>query len=208
MGSGETRPRGIVLIGLRGSGKSTVGGILAELLQMPFRDSDEEITRRHGHTPGAILRDQGEAELRCLEKQVISDLAASAPPGCIFALGGGVPCDPDNRAALGQWSAVLLDAPDGVLEERIQADQSVWEMAAGASGREISARPPLTDLPLVDEIAALRRERWPDYLAMNPRVVDAACGDARTVADEVRRSLASAHDPSEESGRRDLEGTS
>ena len=64
---------------------------------------------------------------------------------------------------------MLLDAPDGVLEERILADQSVWETAAGAAGREISDRPPLTDLPLADEIATLRRERWPDYLAPTSR---------------------------------------
>lgn len=167
--------RRLVLLGLRGCGKSTVGVELARLLALEFRDSDAEIARAAGLSAGEVLRRHGLEEFRRRERDAVRRLAAETSG--VLALGGGAPLDAENRALLAGWRAVLLDASDAVLEGRITAE---------ATG----ARPPLTSLPIVEEIRALRVARWPAYLSWDPILVSNEGRTAAETAQDIVRQIA------------------
>ena len=102
--------RNIVLIGMPGSGKSTVGRLLAKQLGRPFRDTDEEIVARAGKPIPEIFRDEGEGAFRDLESAVVADLSQYG--GAVIATGGGAILRQENLDALRQNGAlVLLDRP-------------------------------------------------------------------------------------------------
>ena len=88
---------GVVLIGYRGSGKTTVGRLLAERLAKAFVDCDEVIVARQGKSIREIFLTQGEEAFRKAETQVISELASSTD--CVIALGGGAIVREENRRA-------------------------------------------------------------------------------------------------------------
>ena len=90
--------RHLVLIGLPGAGKSTVGPLLAERLNLPFLDFDAEIERRTGRSVPAIIRTDGESAFRELERTLTAELAMSAP--AVLAPGGGWVTRPDTVALL------------------------------------------------------------------------------------------------------------
>jgi shikimate kinase / 3-dehydroquinate synthase len=111
----------IVLVGLPGSGKSSVGRLLGERLRRPFIDLDALIERRTGRTPASLIESEGEPRFRLLESDAI--LEACAVAGAVISTGGGAVIDPLNRWAL--WDAglsVWLDAPDEVLLDRLVRD--------------------------------------------------------------------------------------
>ena len=91
-----SRPR-VVLIGAAGSGKTTVGALLAQRLSLPFRDTDADIEQVTGASPGDILVLSGEAEFRRRERAAVKSALRSAG---VVAVGGGAPHDPDVRAAI------------------------------------------------------------------------------------------------------------
>ena len=91
------RERTILLVGLMGSGKSTVGRGLATALQLPFRDADEEIERAARRTVAEIFAERGEREFRDGERRVIARLIGSEPPH-VLAAGGGAFMDAQTRA--------------------------------------------------------------------------------------------------------------
>jgi shikimate kinase len=80
--------RGLVLIGYRGTGKSTVGRILAERSGRRFLDSDREIEARSGRSIGSIFALCGEPAFRDWEERILAELVAESP-GAILATGGG-----------------------------------------------------------------------------------------------------------------------
>ena len=90
----------IVLIGMPGSGKSTVGRAAAELLDRPFYDADEEIQRRAGKTIPELFAREGEDAFRELEHQVLTDLGKRG--GGVIAAGGGAVCFARNLPSLRQ----------------------------------------------------------------------------------------------------------
>ena len=79
--------RPLVLVGFMAVGKSTIGRLLADRLEVPFADTDAEIERAFGMTVADIFRARGEAEFRDAERRVISGLLAGRP--MILAAGGG-----------------------------------------------------------------------------------------------------------------------
>jgi shikimate kinase len=89
----------LVLVGLMGSGKSTVGRIVAARLHRPFYDSDEMVEARTGRTVREIFESDGEAAYRPLETDALLDALASSEPA-VIAAAGGVVLAPVNRAAL------------------------------------------------------------------------------------------------------------
>lgn len=118
--SPATRPV-ISLIGLMGSGKSTLGRVLANQLGLQFIDLDAEIERLHGPIV-SIFETSGEARFRALEREVLLELLA-APTPFVLATGGGTPCQPGLMDHLVQAGPVLwLDAPLDTLLERAAAD--------------------------------------------------------------------------------------
>lgn len=90
----------IVLIGMPGSGKTTIGKLLAEKLNREFYDSDEEIVKRENRSIPQIFATDGEAYFRKVEKEVIADLTKKQ--GVILATGGGAVLDRDNRLNMRQ----------------------------------------------------------------------------------------------------------
>lgn len=110
--------RTIVLIGLMGVGKTTVGRRLAQALDWPFRDADEEIERAAGRTVSEIFDDFGEAGFREGERKVIARLLEEPP--MVLALGGGAFVDPDTRALVKAHAcSIWLQADVETLVQRV-----------------------------------------------------------------------------------------
>ena len=90
--------KNIVLIGMMGCGKTTVGRLAAEKLGMAFVDTDEKIERDTGRTIPDLFAQEGEAYFRNWELRVSEELARQS--GLVIACGGGLPTRPDSIAAL------------------------------------------------------------------------------------------------------------
>ena len=95
----------IILTGFMGSGKSTVGRLLAHQLQFEFVDTDDLIETRDGRSIATIFSEEGEPFFRRLEAQISQEL--SLRRGLVVATGGRLMLDPDNAAALGGTGAVF-----------------------------------------------------------------------------------------------------
>jgi shikimate kinase len=111
--------RPIVLVGLMGVGKSTVGRRLAARLRLPFADADHEIERASGLSVTEIFERFGEPYFRDGERRVIARLMDGSPK--VIATGGGAFVNDDTRALiLRDATSVWLDAPPAVLAERVK----------------------------------------------------------------------------------------
>ncbi|MEU3608026.1 shikimate kinase [Streptomyces sp. NPDC035033] len=88
----------VVLVGPMGSGKSTVGALLAERLGAPYRDTDADIVAAEGREISDIFVEDGEEHFRALEKAAVA--RALAEHEGVLALGGGAILDADTRALL------------------------------------------------------------------------------------------------------------
>ncbi|MFD0145054.1 MULTISPECIES: shikimate kinase [unclassified Streptomyces] len=88
----------VVLVGPMGSGKSTVGALLAERLGVPYRDTDADIVAAQGREISDIFVDEGEPRFRELERQAVA--TAVAEHAGVLALGGGAVLDADTRTLL------------------------------------------------------------------------------------------------------------
>lgn len=134
----------IVLVGMPGCGKTTVGRELARLSGKPFVDLDEEIVRRAGKSIPDIFREEGEAAFRELESQVLADICARS--GQVIATGGGAVLRAENRAAMRRTGWVyflcrnLEELPTdgrplsqkGSLEEMYRVRKPLYSAAADA----------------------------------------------------------------------------
>lgn len=111
----------LVLVGMMGVGKSTVGRIVAAQLDRPLYDSDEMIEERDGRTVREIWHDEGEPAYRLLETQALLD-ALAAPEPSVIAAAGGVVLSETNRDALKAADAdvVWLLADVDVLLQRVR----------------------------------------------------------------------------------------
>ena len=111
--------RTVVLVGMMGSGKTAIGKSLADALQMPFLDSDQEIETAANATIAEIFARDGEAFFRRRESEVIDRLLASGP--CILSTGGGAFMQRRNRKAIKRAGvAVWLDADLALLWDRVR----------------------------------------------------------------------------------------
>lgn len=166
------RGPGWVLIGFRGSGKTTVGRALAERLGVPWVDTDEQIMRRAGRSIREIFADSGEPAFRELERAMIAELNPS--PAKVVAVGGGAIEDRRNIARLRELGRIIwLDAPAAALAARIAADPETE-----------TTRPSLTGLNPADEVATVLMRRRPLYAQACDLRVDAT-SDTPTVIVEV-----------------------
>jgi shikimate kinase len=96
----------VVLVGVPGAGKSTVGRALADRLGVPFRDTDEDVESTAGRAIADIFVESGEPEFRRLEVAAVAR-ALREHPG-VLALGGGAVMDPGTRAHLAEHPVVWL----------------------------------------------------------------------------------------------------
>ncbi|HMO76056.1 MAG TPA: shikimate kinase [Sphingopyxis sp.] len=112
------RERPIVLVGLMGSGKSTIGRRLAQRLGMRFADADDEIERAADMTISDIFARFGEAHFRDGERRVIARLLAGKP--LVLATGGGAFMNDETRALIQERAlSIWLDADIATLVERV-----------------------------------------------------------------------------------------
>ena len=113
----------IALVGLPGSGKTTVGRHLARRLQLPFIDSDQQIEHRLGFSIREFFEREGEQAFRDLEESVIDELTAG--PACVLSTGGGAVLRPANREHLRGRAKVfyLRTTPEDVFR-RVRHDRS------------------------------------------------------------------------------------
>ena len=88
----------VILIGPMGSGKTTIGSLLAEKLGLSFRDTDQLIEEQEGKTVSQIFLDQGEDAFRAIEKRVLREELLT--DGTVLSLGGGAPISIDAQSAL------------------------------------------------------------------------------------------------------------
>ncbi|MCE2884198.1 MAG: hypothetical protein LW806_04770 [Planctomycetaceae bacterium] len=158
-------PCHLVLVGLRGSGKSTLGALLAEDLARPFIDLDDRTAALLGSTSaGDAFRTAGQAAFRAAESRALAD--ALAGPPLVLALGGGTPTAPGAaellRAARANGGAyvVFLDPPIASMAKRLE--------------RDAGNRPSLTGRGVIEEIEEIAERRRPLYAALADRVVRGA----------------------------------
>jgi shikimate kinase len=116
--SGIRADRSIVLVGLMGVGKSSIGKRLAARLHMPFVDADAEIEAAAGMSISEIFARFGEPHFRDGERRVIARLLKTGPR--VIATGGGAFCDPETRALIREKAiAIWLDADLETLVSRV-----------------------------------------------------------------------------------------
>jgi shikimate kinase len=159
----------VYLVGMPGSGKSTVGAELAARLGVPFLDLDVEVERAEGRSITEIFQSDGESGFRAREARALVDVSKNDP--AVIACGGGVVLEPANRITLrNTGTCVFLDVPIDVLAARVRPD---------------------ADRPLIRASGDLERilaEREPLYREFAAHVVDGA-GDPGAVADAIVEEL-------------------
>ena len=110
--------RPVVLVGLMGAGKSTVGRRLARRLGIPFVDSDAAIEDAAGLSPAEVFERYGEQDFRDGERRLVARLVDEGKVS-VIATGGGAFIDPRTRELLNERAiTVWLDAPVDILTER------------------------------------------------------------------------------------------
>ncbi len=156
--------RNIVITGFMGTGKTTVGRLVADRLGRSFVDTDDEIARRAGKSIREIFEQQGESYFRHCERRLCRFLAAQR--GLVIATGGGMLVDESNRRVmLASGLVVCLNASPEVIRARLE--------------REASERPLLRG-----DWQALLAQRAAAYAAI-PHQVDTADKTPQRVADEI-----------------------
>lgn len=137
----------MALVGYMGSGKSTVGRILARRTGRKFVDLDREVSRRARRSIPEIFAESGEARFRDLEHNALR--SALERPGRVIACGGGAVLRPENRALLKTARTVFLQEDLGTLYERTR---SPGRPLQGSSYEEFERRY-RERLPLYREVA-------------------------------------------------------
>lgn len=163
----------IVLVGLMGAGKSTVGKRLANALHVDFVDSDNEIAEAAGCSISEIFETYGETMFRDLEKRVLMRLLSSGP--AVIATGGGAFMNEEIRAEIkARTLSIWLRADLEVLVERVSRRDTRPLLKSGDK-REILQR--------------LMDERYPVY-AEADITIDSNSGPHDTVVADILKMLA------------------
>ncbi len=164
----------IVLLGLMGTGKTTVGRLLAARLQRQLRDSDELLEARHGRTAAEIADDVGADGLHRLEAEVLLDALASPTP-CVIAAAASTIEDQRCRDALAGAFGVWLRADASALATRVRQQ----------------AHRPLED-NVEQQLATQAARRDPLFARAADLIVDVDDSPPEETADSVVRRLSDA----------------
>lgn len=170
--------RTVVLVGMMGSGKTAIGRSLAQVLDVPYVDSDAEIETAANASIAEIFSKSGEAFFRDREAEVIARLLQSQP--CVLSTGGGAYLAERNRVAISEHGvAVWLDADLDLLWERV---------------RHKDTRPLLRTADPRATLADLFKTRAPIYAKADMRAVADPAFSIEEMTQEVLRVLATRSD--------------
>ena len=170
----KTQVTRLILIGMMGAGKTTVGRELARRLNLRFADCDHELIARTGVSVPIIFEIEGEAGFRRRESRLLADLLGESD--IVVATGGGIVLDPANCALISERGiAIYLNVPPHVLWERTRRDRN---------------RPLLQVEDPRGRIEELFRQRDPMYRALANIVVDGEHGSCASMANRIEKALA------------------
>ena len=158
----------VVLMGLMGSGKSTVGALVATATGRPLIDTDTVISGATGKAVRQLWEEGGEAAYRLLESQVVLEALRGTAP-CVIAAPGGVVLDPAVRAALVDAFVVWLRTDPATLAQRVRPGDH---------------RPLLSDRPF-EVLSAMAVERSHLYAEVADLTIDTDRIDTESVATAV-----------------------
>lgn len=162
--------RSLVLVGLMGAGKSTVGRRLAQTLKLPFRDADHEIEAAAGMTIPDIFSIHGEEYFRDGERRVIARLLQEGP--MVLATGGGAFMNEETRQAIAEHGiSIWLKADLDILMRRV---------------RKRATRPLLQNPDPEGTMRRLMEVRYPIYAMADITVDSHEAPHDRVVADIVK----------------------
>jgi len=163
----------LILVGMMGAGKTTVGRLLARRLKRSFYDADEEIERRCGVGIPVIFDIEGEPGFRARETQVIAELCAL--DNAVLATGGGAVLAEENRRIIAARGIVVyLHARPPQLWQRVRHDRN---------------RPLLATADPQKTLDALYAERDPFYREVADLVVDTGKQSVQTLAKDLLTRL-------------------
>jgi len=159
----------LALVGFMGTGKTSVGRLVAEQLHFEFLDTDDLIQTRTGRTITDIFAQDGEPAFRALEKQIVGELAARSKT--VISTGGGLPTNLENLTALKIHALVVC---------LWASPEKIWERV-----RNQSHRPLLHDPDPERKIHELLKNRAPFY-----RQADVLINTDQRSAREVAQQIA------------------
>ena len=163
----------IVLIGFRGTGKSTVGELLANRLERDFIDSDKYIESSTGKTIKSIFKEDGEEGFRRIEADTIAEL--SKVDNKVISVGGGAVLRKDNvRNLKDNGFLVLLEAAPEIIHNRIKQDKKTTQQ-----------RPSLTEKTPLDEIKHLLERRESPYKNAADYTINTSYVACEDIVDEI-----------------------
>jgi shikimate kinase len=137
----------LALIGFMGTGKTSVGRLIAEQLHFDYLDTDEMIQTHTGRAIADIFKTDGEPAFRALEQKVVAELASRVKT--VVATGGGLPTNPENFASLKTHALIIC---------LWASPEKIWERV-----RNQSHRPLLQDADPQKKIRELLAAREPFY---------------------------------------------
>jgi shikimate kinase len=160
--------RNLILVGFMGTGKTHIGHELAKRLELTFMDMDDAIVERAGKPIPEIFADDGEAQFRSLERQLVIDIAGQT--GLVVATGGGVVLNPANVQDFSKSGLVIcLSATPEVILSRVEHDTN---------------RPLLNAGDKMEKIQTLLASRQALYEAI-PNQIDTSELNAEAVVDRI-----------------------
>lgn len=168
----------LALIGFMGTGKTSVGRLVAEHLQFEFVDTDELIQSATGRTITEIFASDGEPAFRALERRVVAEMAGRAKT--LISTGGGLPAQPGNLASLKTHALVIC---------LWASPEKIWERVCHQSHR-----PLLNDPDPRGKIRELLAVREPFYKQADV-LVNTDLRTLREVASQVAHQFRSAQAP-------------
>jgi shikimate kinase len=157
----RSKGRGLALVGYRGTGKSTVGRILADRATRTFLDMDLELEARVARSVAAIFAEEGEPFFRDWEERTLAELLSSHPTA-IVATGGGAVLRETNRRRLREFGFVVW----------LTADPAELARRLGSDPHGFDHRPALTSAGTIVEIAQVLKVRTPLYQEVADAVID------------------------------------
>lgn len=167
----------LVLIGYRGTGKSTVARLLAERTGLAAVDADAEIERTAGRTVRDIFARDGEETFRAIESRVLAEL--SDRDGIVLAAGGGIVLREENRRVLAEMGQVVwLKADVDTILARVAGDPTT-----------AARRPNLTAAGGREEVGELLARREPLYRGCADLTIDTTDRSPQQVAELILEDL-------------------